>query len=65
MMMHTTECSSSLQRKSFAKRHPVASYFLLTYLISWTGALLIASPWLMAASLVATFFGNSLTRKSA
>jgi membrane protease YdiL (CAAX protease family) len=32
------------ESKSLVQRHPVLIYFLLTYVISWVGALLIAAP---------------------
>ena len=41
------ETPIACEHETLVQRHHVLFYFLLTYLISWTGALLIASPWLM------------------
>jgi membrane protease YdiL (CAAX protease family) len=35
------------ERESFLRRHPVVSYFLLTFAVSWTGALCVAAPPLL------------------
>jgi len=39
--------TSSIQRESFLHRRPVASYFSLTFAVSWIGALLVAVPHLL------------------
>jgi membrane protease YdiL (CAAX protease family) len=36
-----------IPRESFLHRHPVSSYFALTFAVSWTGALLVAAPHLL------------------
>jgi membrane protease YdiL (CAAX protease family) len=35
------------RRESFLQQHPVASYFALTFTISWAGALCVAAPHLL------------------
>jgi membrane protease YdiL (CAAX protease family) len=41
------EQTRPIPRESFLRRHPVSSYFALTFAVSWTGALLVAAPYLL------------------
>ncbi len=43
--------------KSFIQRHQIASYFVLTYTISWLGALLVVAPNLISGSRITTING--------
>jgi uncharacterized protein len=49
-----TDCSApayiacmNLMGQSFPRRHPIPSYFVLTFSISWIGALIVAAPHLL------------------
>jgi membrane protease YdiL (CAAX protease family) len=42
---------------NLARRHPIAAYFLLTFVISWTGALILSAPYLARHESVPKFSG--------
>ena len=43
--------------KAFIQRHQVASYFVMTYTISWLGALLVVAPKLISGAAIQTVDG--------
>ena len=51
------EYPSSLQGENLIQRHSVLSYFVLTYAISWLGALLTAAPALVKGEAVSKMSG--------
>ncbi len=48
---------SSVPEDSYFRRYPVVSYFLLTFLVSWSGALAIAAPSLARGQAVPKMSG--------
>jgi CAAX protease family protein len=52
-----TQDSQPAASHSFFGRHSVLAYFLLTYLISWTGAFLVAAPHLLRHEVIPQFSG--------
>lgn len=51
------EHSTLFQSETLVQRHPVLAYFVLTYAISWLGALLIAMPALMRHEVLSKMSG--------
>ncbi len=53
----TMQADGALQADSFFRQHSVLSYFLLTFVISWTGALAVAAPALLHGQAVSKLSG--------
>ena len=49
--------TSAAEGDSFFRRHSVATYFLMTFAISWAGALAVAAPALLRGQAVSNFSG--------
>jgi hypothetical protein len=55
MKSYTNEVSRPQAR--WTSSHSVVSYFVLTFALSWTGALLVVMPWLVRREVVPKFTG--------
>lgn len=53
----TVQAAGALRPESFVRRHPVFAYFLVTFAISWTGALAVAAPALLRGEAVSKLSG--------
>lgn len=53
----STPLTALSKSENFVARHPVTSYFTLTFAISWLGAFAVAAPYFLRGEAVAKFTG--------
>jgi hypothetical protein len=53
----TAQAAGALRPDSFIRRYSVLAYFLLTFVVSWTGALAVAAPALLRGQSVSKISG--------
>jgi len=54
---HVARESNSPKPENFVARHPVSTYFALTFTVSWLGAFAVASPHLLRGEAIPKFAG--------